>query len=121
MSYALSIGLDIPVRASDQGPPDPIECVYDLEGPEFYVTYDDGEKGDNVMCVLSHVVTRNTEDSYISYIESIIRDNGSVAIEYGWRWRLEGGDWMFAHKEKQAEEDACEAYMESIEDDYHDI
>ena len=117
MSYAFSIGLDIPVRASDQGPPDPIECEYDLEGPEFYVTYDDGEKADNVLFPL----LVNWGYELMEEIKGIVKQHGSVAIEHGWRWRLEGGEWMFAHSEELAEENACEAYMESIEDDYHDI
>ena len=119
MSYAISIGLNIPDRASDQGPPDPIEPEYDLEGPDFYVTYDDGEKGDNVLLPL--LVDNILTSHQMKEIKDRVKLSGSVAIEYGWRWRVEGGEWMFAHSEELAEENACEAYMEGIQDDYDDI
>ena len=118
MSWAFSVGLNIPVRDSDFGPPDPIECIYDLEGPDFYVTYDDGEKADNILFPFG--VPFNGPGSEI-HIKAAVSNYGEVSIQHGWSWRLEGGEWMFASSEELAEENACEAYMESIEDDRHDI
>ena len=119
MSYAISIGLNIPDRASDQGPPDPIEPEFDLEGPDFYVTYDDGEKGGNV---LFKAFQYNMGPGYFeskakALLEGAVKQHSEVSIQYGWRWRLEGGEWMFAPTEEIAEENACEAYMERIEED----
>jgi len=122
MSYAISIGLNIPDRDSDQGPPDPIEPEYDLEGPDFYVTYTDEHNEGNV---LFHLTNRDELDTFSPFeyrkLLDTVKEHGPVAIEYGWVWRLEGGEWMFAHKEELAEENACEAYMERIEDDADDI
>ena len=119
MSWATSVGLNIPTRASDQGPPDPIECEYDLEGPLLVATID-GEYETEVLCHFMDGCDWN-EMGRSSAIRYSAIEGKPVTIDWGWIWRLDGGEWMFAHKRELAEENACEAYMEGIEDDYHDI